>query len=155
MYQTSISNIISALQQNNDLFAESIFYADPNTPEVDNVGVTDTLANYALIEPLPVNQLLKKSTISRSSYFIKKRFKLLVKCSQCDVDVLVEFCCATLSGVAGVTLRSMATDSERIYREETGGEVREQINLVRVEFDVAVPKIFNVNCLDLCLNSNC
>ena len=145
----------------NELFPDQIYYFDHsgnNTPEInDKLKITDSLSSYLYIRPLSMDERIERSQIVSTNLLLYKRFVLVANCSECDRDILLEFCLQNLVITPGMKPVFMSSESERIYLEETGAEPRQDLNLIRITFDISVPKTISKTkiCLELCSNPPC
>lgn len=70
---------------------------------------------------------------------------------------LLEFCVNKIERIAGMNVVAYAgtEDSERIYFEETGEEMRSGMSLIRVTFTIATIISWCPKTVELCMNREC
>jgi len=143
-----------SLRVNNQLFPDYIYIYDPFI-ESEFQGLTDTIANYAFIEPILADAIFIPGLGPGSHDFMKQQFKLIAWCSDCSKATLLEFCMNAVYNTPCCLIQLATDQSERIYFEETEEQLQKDATIIRIIFEVSVPVSCSSRCIQLCANPPC
>lgn len=136
------------------MFPDYIYIYDPEQ-ESEFGGITDRIANYAFIEPIAQDATIVSDNTSFGRFWYRQPFKLIARCERCDKATLLAFCMNALTLTSGTNCILVTDQSERIYIEETDEEIRTDLILIRIIFEVSLPMECCDPCIELCENPPC
>lgn len=152
--RTALMKLRDNLRVNNQLFPDYIYIYDPFV-ESDFKGITDTIANYAYMEPTQSDAIFLPGLGAGSHDFFKQEFKLIAWCTDCSKATLLEFCMNAVYNTVCCQILLATDQSERIYFEETEQELRRDATIIRIVFEVSVPISCSSKCIELCADPPC
>ena len=150
-----ISELMEMLKANNELFPDHIYFYDPL---IDNPsgfdGITDALANYAYVQEIQDDIPVIPDQFQIPKDWGRQMFKLVAMVTSADRSTLLRFCMTAIVRTNSAKLVAYSDQSQRIYFEETGQEIRSDLNLVRCIF--IIPELIDcTQTISLCQTPNC
>lgn len=148
MFKGCICEILDKLSTRNQVFQGAAYYYDKREIGSEYKGITDERRHYLYIaeDSKEKRDAYEFDTeLRRSIVEARKQFKLVARVE--DVECIETAMCTLLAhlGDCGVQCqfvpKSGSTDSEYIYKSETGHELKKQMCLLLIRFELVT--IFN------------
>jgi hypothetical protein len=151
-----IDEVVAGLKVGNTLFDNHIYIFDPTKESLDSFdGLTDQIADYVYLEKVQSDDVLFPDPQQPTNNWARSDWKLIGRTSTYTSSDLLEFCVNRVQKVGGCNVTNLTCDSERIYFEETGGELRDEMHIIRIGFTVSSLVTWCAKTYNLCLNKDC
>lgn len=158
MLKASFIEIIDQIKAANPVFTEGVFVTSNNEKELFD----DSRGTYFAIKLIENNNGITYTT-AESSIFAGKGYDVsasarLIAVFKCaDVETVLGKLTYQLGKISGVTVASSSTNSQIIYRAETGEDLPAEFDIIRIDFSLTRP--VSLSCYagsEICFDgSNC